>query len=158
MITVDLINITQYLKLQSVSFASLSPSLLKTWNCSCLWNYLHCVVESSTIRLKMLLRNANGVSLVLVGSGWMRVMGCVLCDRCVSADGGEWRLSVSCGHSSLHEARRPPQLPAVLQTRRHTGGEWSTGENERSGGQIKSIYSKVHWDRDQKSVSALINT
>ncbi len=89
MITVDLINITQYLKLQSVSFASLSPSLLKTWNCSCLWNYLHCVVESSTIRLKMLLRNANGVSLVLVGSGWMRVMGCVLCDRCVSADGGE---------------------------------------------------------------------
>lgn len=77
--------------------------------------------ESCTIRPEYLW--INGVSLVWVGSGRMRVMDCVLCDRCVSADGGEWRLSVSCGHPSLHEARRPPQLPAVLQTRRRARGE-----------------------------------
>lgn len=60
-----------------------------------------------------------------------------LCDRCVSADSGEWRLSVSCCHSSLHEAWRSAQLPALLQTGRHSCGEFTRTETleeeERSG-------------------------
>ncbi len=37
------IRIHPSLKLQSVNFASLSPSLLKTWYCSQVWNYLYYV-------------------------------------------------------------------------------------------------------------------
>lgn len=80
-------------------------------------------------------------------AGRMRVTVCVLCDRCVSADSGERRLPVSCRHPSLHEARRPPQLPAVLQTRRRARGEFKglSGADRRSQrGQMKRTNGTLH--------------
>lgn len=48
--------------------------------------------------------------------------------RRVSADGGERRLPVACGHPAVHEARRSAQLSAVLQAGRLPCG---TPENKQ---------------------------
>jgi len=58
-----------FLKLQSISFASLSPSLFETCNCSYLWNSLYGVVHrhSSSARMNLMFAVSHhiGVDTVL---------------------------------------------------------------------------------------------